>query len=142
MRYLLSGVGGIGLSALAWALKTEGHEVLGSDRSYDQGLFPAKFDAIKKMGLEMVPQDGVIVVNGDVDCVVASAAVEPQIPDIAAALEHNVHVIRRADLLAQMLNEKAKSVAIAGTSGKSTVTALVAFLARVYRYRFHLSSSR
>ena len=130
MRYLLSGVGGIGLSALAWALKTEGHEVLGSDRLYDQGLFPAKFDAIKKMGVEMVPQDGVIVVNGDVDCVVASAAVEPQIPDIAAALEHNVQVIRRADLLAQMLNEKAKSVAVAGTSGKSTVTALVAFLAR------------
>ena len=130
MRYLLSGVGGIGLSALAWALKTAGHDVIGTDRSYDQGLFSAKFDSIKKMGVEMAPQDGQAIANGQIDCVVASAAVEVEIPDIAAALEHNVPVIRRAELLAELLNNKAQSVAIAGTSGKSTVTTLVAFLAR------------
>ena len=130
MRYLLSGVGGIGLSALAWSLKREGHEVYGSDRSYDQGLFPDKYQAIKDMGVILVPQDGALIKEGKIDRVIASSAVEARIPDIAVALEHNVPIQKRAELLAELLNAKGKSVAVAGTSGKSTVTTLVGYLAR------------
>lgn len=129
MKYLLSGVGGIGLSALAWSLQKQGHKVYGSDRSYDQGLFPEKYKAIENMGVELVPQDGQLIAQGEIDVVVASAAVEPKIPDIAAALNNNTPVIKRAELLAELLNAQDKSVAIAGTSGKSTVTALVGYLA-------------
>jgi UDP-N-acetylmuramate--alanine ligase len=130
MKYLLSGVGGIGLSALAWCLKVEGHEVYGSDRSYDQGLFPEKYQAIKDMGVTLVPQDGALIEDGTIDCVIASSAVEPKIPDIASALSHDVPIKKRAELLAELLNGKRNSVAIAGTSGKSTVTAIAGFLAR------------
>lgn len=130
MKYLLSGVGGIGLSALAWSLKVAGHDVYGSDRSYDQGLFPEKYQSIKDMGVTMVAQDGAMIERGEIDVVVASSAVEEKIPDIAAALKTNTKIQKRAELLAQLLNNKAKSVAIAGTSGKSTVTAITGFLAR------------
>ncbi len=130
MKYLLSGVGGIGLSALAWSLKVAGHDVYGSDRSYDQGLFPEKYQSIKDMGVMMVAQDGAMIERGEIDVVVASSAVEEKIPDIAAALKTNTKIQKRAELLAQLLNNKTKSVAIAGTSGKSTVTAITGFLAR------------
>jgi UDP-N-acetylmuramate--alanine ligase len=130
MKYLLSGVGGIGLSALAWSLKVAGHDVYGSDRSYDQGLFPDKYQSIKDMGVMLLPQDGAMIARGEIDVVVASSAVEEKIPDIAAALKTGTKIQKRAELLAQLLNNKAKSVAIAGTSGKSTVTAITGFLAR------------
>lgn len=109
---------------LAVLLKRRGHVVLGSDRSFDQGKTPDKAAALKGIGITLFPQDG-SGVSKAVNVLVVSTAVEEKIPDVKAAIDLHLDIIKRGALLAECFNAADQKIAIAGTSGKSTVTGMI-----------------
>ena len=122
--YFFCGIGGSGMLPLAVLLKKRGEHVAGSDRSYDQGKTPEKFENLKSLGIEIYPQDG-SGINENIDVLVVSSAVEDTIPDVASALDLNIPIIKRGALLAECFNAAEHKIAVAGTSGKSTVTGMI-----------------
>lgn len=126
------GIGGSGMSALAAYLRHEGESIAGSDRNHDKNLFPELFGRLKGLGIELFPQDGSGITK-DVRRLVVSSAVEASIPDVKAALDQNIPVVKRAEVLAEISNTR-KSVCVGGTSGKSTVTGMIAHCLREAGY--------
>ena len=124
-RYFFVGIGGSGMQPLAMIARARGAEVWGSDRGLDQGRRGAKFDALEAAGVRLFPQDGSGVTSRE-QVVVASAAVEDSVPDMAAAIRLGCTRLTRAELNAQLFNAAACSIGVAGTSGKSTVTGMLA----------------
>lgn len=127
-RYHLVGVGGVGMSPLAQILAEDAAKglpvrVQGSDRSHDRGERPAHFKHLADLGVKLVPQDGSGVKQW-LRAVVVSTAIEDGNPDISAARARHIPIIHRSDLLAGFL-ERGTSVAVTGTSGKSSVTAML-----------------
>lgn len=122
----LVGVAGVGMNALAQALKGSGWAVSGSDRYEDQGQGLDVIGKLKRAGIRFYPQDG-SGVTGDTGAVVVSTAIEVDNPDIAAATRWGVPVRHRAEMLAGLVQGRT-TVAIAGTSGKTTVTGIVGWL--------------
>jgi len=127
IHYFICGIGGSGMLPLAVILKGMGHKVSGSDRSYDQGRMPEKFQWIAAQGITLYPQDG-SGVKGDLSAVIISKAVEDTIPDIAAAKARNVTIMKRADMLVELFNAAKQRIAVSGTSGKTTTTGMIGFL--------------
>lgn len=121
--YFLCGIGGSGMMPLAQLLLKNGHEVWGSDRSRDQGKLPEKFKALEDMGAMLFDQNGTGI-SGLIDCFVVSSAVEESIPDVKAALGQGLTIQKRAEVLSALFNTK-KGLSVAGTSGKTTVTAML-----------------
>lgn len=111
------------LAALTVAL---GAEVTGSDRNLDRGLALHVFDSLRRAGVRLVPQNGSGVDEG-LAALVHSTAVEPSNPDFLRAEALGVPRIRRGSFLAWIVASR-RAVAIAGTSGKSTVTAMTAHI--------------
>lgn len=126
-KAFLVGVGGSGMMPLAMILRARGVEVAGSDRALDQGRVPAKFDALRALGIELFPQDGSGVTSAE-QLVVASAAVEEAVADIVAANRLGCRRATRAALLAALFNESRLPIGVAGTSGKSTVTGMIGWV--------------
>jgi UDP-N-acetylmuramate--alanine ligase len=126
-RYFFCGIGGSGMLPLALILLDQGHTIEGSDRSLDQGRTPAKFDYLRSKGIRLFPQDGSGVTSPE-QIVVASAAVEDTVPDIAAALRVGAKRMSRADMLSALFNAAPFAIGVAGTSGKSTVTGMIAWI--------------
>jgi UDP-N-acetylmuramate--alanine ligase len=118
-----TGVFGSGMSALAQYLRFQGIAVSGSDR-FDRSEDTAVIrSSLEGLGCAIAPQDGSGVgENTDVVCV--STAIEDSNPDIAAAKARNIPIVHRSDLLSSIMNTK-RTIAVAGTSGKSTVTAMI-----------------
>lgn len=112
---------------LAIILKGLGYTVSGSDRSYDQGRTPEKFDWIKGQGITLYPQDGSGITRA-ITSVVISKAVEDTVPDIAAAKAMGLPILMRADVLTDFFNRAGTRIAISGTSGKTTTTGMIGFL--------------
>lgn len=104
-----------------------GHPVAGSDRSRDQGRTPEKFEWLSANGFDLHPQDGSGIVSPD-QILVASAAVEDSVPEIGKAREIGCIRMTRAELLSQLFNQEGYSIAVGGTSGKSTVTGMIAWI--------------
>jgi len=125
-RFHFSGVGGSGMAPLSQFVALQGAHVTGSDRNLDRGLTLPVFEAVAEAGVTLVPQDGSGVVPG-LDTLVHSTAVEPTNPDVLRALELGVPSIRRGSFLANLASER-RAIAVAGTSGKSTVTAMIAHI--------------
>ena len=122
----LVGVAGVGMNALAQALKGGGWEVGGSDRYEDQGQDLEVIRKLKEAGIRFCPQDGSGVTPGT-GAVVVSTAIEKDNPDIVAADRLGVPVRHRAEMLAELVAGK-ETVAIAGTSGKTTVTGMMGWM--------------
>lgn len=123
-KFFFVGVGGSGMMPLAMIVRARGGEVAGSDRGLDQGRTAAKFHALRAAGVSLFPQDGSGITAAD-QLVVASAAVEESVPDIAAANRLGCPRATRAELLAQLFNDAPLPIGVAGTSGKSTVTGMI-----------------
>ncbi len=121
------GIGGSGMLPLARVLKARGVKVAGSDRSFDQGITAEKFAALEAEGFELHPQDGSGIVSAH-QLVVASAAIEESVPDVARASELGCKRVTRAELLALLFNSAKPAIGIAGTSGKSTVTGMIGWI--------------
>jgi UDP-N-acetylmuramate--alanine ligase len=126
-RWFFCGIGGSGMLPLALILNGLGAAVAGSDRSRDQGRTPEKFAWLESRGLALHPQDGSGITGGD-QVLVASAAIEDSVPEVAAARTLGVPRLSRADLLAALFNRAATPIAVAGTSGKSTVTGMIGWI--------------
>jgi UDP-N-acetylmuramate--alanine ligase len=126
-RYFFCGIGGSGMLPLALILLDQGHVIEGSDRSLDQGRTPAKFEYLRGRGIRLWPQDGSGVTSAG-QIVVASAAVEDTVPDIAAAIRAGAKRMSRADMLSALFNAAPFAIGVAGTSGKSTVTGMTAWI--------------
>ena len=131
-RYFFCGIGGSGMLPLALILLDQGHIIEGSDRSLDQGRTPAKFDYLRGKGIRLFPQDGSGVTSPE-QIVVASAAVEDTVPDIAAALRVGARRMSRAQMLAALFNAAPTAIGVAGTSGKSTTTGMIAWILHTLR---------
>ncbi|MEA3008675.1 MAG: UDP-N-acetylmuramate--alanine ligase [Sphingomonadales bacterium] len=124
--YFFCGIGGSGMLPLAAIVRGLGAEVSGSDRALDQGRTGAKFDYLRGLGIALYPQDGSGPRPGQV--LVASAAVEESVPDVQAARRLGLERITRAELLSRLFNAAELGIAVAGTSGKSTVTGMIAWI--------------
>ncbi|MEM6914388.1 MAG: Mur ligase domain-containing protein, partial [Pseudomonadota bacterium] len=125
--YFFCGVGGSGMRPLAEFLRAGGHAVAGSDRSFDQGRFADIAQRLRGMGVSLYPQDGSGLTSPN-QILVTSSAVEPTIPDVAAAQRIGARQIIRAELLAELTNSAPISCGVAGTSGKSTTTGMLAHI--------------
>ena len=112
---------------LAQILKGRGAVVEGSDRSRDQGRTPAKFASLEQQGFALHPQDGSGIVSPN-QILVASAAVEDTIPEVVRAKELGCLRLTRAELNSILFNTSGAGLAIAGTSGKSTVTGMLGWI--------------
>ncbi len=123
----LVGIGGVGMSALAQAYLDAGHAVSGADRSLRAGGSRTPvLEALAAEGVRLFPDDG-SGVDADTGRLVISTAIEDTNPDLAAARAREIPVVHRAAALSELLSGH-KLVAVAGTCGKSTVTAILGHL--------------
>jgi len=125
--YYFCGIGGSGMMPLALIVQSQGHRIAGSDRSLDQGRTPEKFDWLREHGVALFAQDGSGVTSPE-QIVVASGAIEDTVPDIAAAKAVGATIITRPQMLSQLFNAAPTSIGVAGTSGKSTITGMIAWI--------------
>ena len=115
------GIGGIGMSGIAEVLMTLGYRVQGSDSKASKitdrlvGLGAAVFEGQRAENL------------GDAAVVVVSSAIKPGNPELEEARRRKLPVVRRAEMLAELMRLKS-NIAIAGTHGKTTTTTMVATL--------------
>ena len=115
------GIGGIGMSGIAEVLHNLGYQVQGSDIA--EGANTAR---LKTLGIQVMI--GHTADNIDhAEVVVVSSAVKPDNPEIAAARMRRLPVVRRAEMLGELMRLK-WSIAIAGTHGKTTTTSLIGAL--------------
>jgi UDP-N-acetylmuramate--alanine ligase len=125
--YFFCGIGGSGMLPLANIVRDAGATVAGSDRALDQGRLGPKFEWLQSLGIDLFAQDGSGLVNGD-QILIASAAIEDSVPDVAKANALRCQRMTRAELLAQLFNAAPRSIAVGGTSGKSTVTGMIGWI--------------
>jgi UDP-N-acetylmuramate--alanine ligase len=113
------GIGGIGMSGIAEILHNLGYKVQGSDMSAN-----ANVTRLQHMGINVtIGHTGENIGNAAV--IVKSSAVKDSNPEIIAARTRQIPVVKRAEMLAELMRLKT-SIAIAGTHGKTTTTSLVA----------------
>jgi UDP-N-acetylmuramate--alanine ligase len=124
--YFFCGIGGSGMLPLAMIVAARGASVSGSDRSRDQGRSIEKFAWLGSQGIAFYPQDGSGPKAGQI--LVASAAVEDSVPDVAAANALGLSRMTRADLNAALFNDADSAIGVGGTSGKSTVTGMIGWI--------------
>jgi len=125
--YFFCGIGGSGMLPLAMIVQAHGGRIEGSDRSRDQGRTPEKFAWLEAHGVTLHPQDGSGVTRPD-QIVVATGAIEDTVPDIGAAKRAGARVVTRPELLSRIFNAAPTSIGVAGTSGKSTITGMIAWI--------------
>lgn len=115
------GIGGIGMSGIAEILHNLGYQVQGSDISES-----ANVRRLRSLGIEVaVGHKAENVAKAQV--VVTSSAIKPDNPEVVAARERFLPIVRRAEMLAELMRLK-WSIAVGGTHGKTTTTSLVAAL--------------
>ena len=112
------GIGGIGMSGLAELLLNQGYTVSGSDMTETDIT-----QNLQKMGGQIYVGHSAENI-GNADVVVHSSAVKSDNPEIEAANEKGIPVIRRAEMLAELVRLKPYAVAVAGTHGKTTTTSI------------------
>lgn len=125
--YFFCGIGGSGMLPLASILRGRGFTVAGSDRALDQGRTADKFEWLRGQGIAIFPQDGSGITNKN-QILVASAAVEDTVPDVMASQRLGLKRMARPELLASLFNAAGRSIGVAGTSGKSTVTGMIGWI--------------
>ncbi|MBB4305460.1 UDP-N-acetylmuramate--alanine ligase [Rhodobium orientis] len=115
------GIGGIGMSGIAEVLKNLGYKVQGSDISES-----ANVQRLRDKGIAV--SIGHRAENlGDAEVIVVSSAIKPDNPELRAARLAHLPVVRRAEMLAELMRFK-QAIAIGGTHGKTTTTSIVAAL--------------
>jgi UDP-N-acetylmuramate--alanine ligase len=126
LKIFFSGIGGSGMSAIAAFMADKGHAVWGSDRAFDQDAFHPVYALLKSKNISIVPQDG-MGIDATFDLAVFSTAVEADRPEVKRARELGIAIRSRPEYLAELVG-RYRTLAVAGTSGKSTVSGMLAFL--------------
>lgn len=117
------GVAGSGMSALAQYLKGIGKDVSGSDRFFTPGEYNETKEKLEAEGISCFVQNGEGI-TAKTDLIVVSTAIEDTVAEVQKAKQMNIPILRRSELLALIAQSK-KTIAIGGTSGKSTTTAML-----------------
>ncbi|MEM6650348.1 MAG: UDP-N-acetylmuramate--L-alanine ligase [Pseudomonadota bacterium] len=115
------GIGGIGMSGIAEVMHNLGYEVQGSDISEGPNV-----ERLRQKGIEIFIGHRAQNV-GNVKAVVVSTAIRPGNPELAAARAQHIPVVKRADMLAELMRLK-WNVCVAGTHGKTTTTSMIGTL--------------
>ncbi len=124
MKIHFVGIGGVGMSALAQLHAMRGDVVTGSDRLISKGYHDlALWKYLKDLNISLYPQDG-SGLDEKTDLVILSSAIEDDNPEIIRAKELDIPTMHRSELLAKHVAEH-RTIAVSGTSGKSTTTAMV-----------------
>lgn len=126
-KIFFSGIGGSGLSAIAGLMSERGIEVVGSDRSFDMNPEHPLKKIFQSKGITIVPQDGKGL-DKSFDLAVFSTAVESDKPEVLKARDLGIPVKTRPEYLADIVGQFS-TTAVAGTSGKSTASGMLAYLA-------------
>ncbi|MDX2047689.1 MAG: Mur ligase domain-containing protein [Chitinophagaceae bacterium] len=122
-RIFFIGIAGTGMSAIAQYLKGIGKDVSGSDRYFKEGEANDTKDKLESEGIKCFLQNGEGITES-IELVVVSTAVEDTVPEVQKAKQLNIPIIKRSELLALIAKSK-KTIAIGGTSGKSTTSAML-----------------
>lgn len=117
------GVAGVGMSAIAQYLKGIGMEVSGSDRFFAPGVYNEVQEKLEAEGIKCFVQNGEGI-TADTDLIVVSTAIEDTVAEVQKAKQLGIPIIRRSELLAMIAQSK-KTIAVGGTSGKSTTSAML-----------------
>jgi len=117
------GIGGTGMSALAQYLQGIGKKVAGSDRLFAAGVQNEVQDKLTEAGIHCFSQDGTSLTSA-YDVVIVSTAIEDTVIEVQQAKQLGIPILHRAALLSLIASSK-KTIAIAGTSGKSTTSAML-----------------
>lgn len=115
------GIGGIGMSAIAKIMLMQGHHISGSDIKESKVTHE-----LNSLGAKIFIGHNTDNV-GDADLVTYSSAIRQDNPELVAAIQKNIPIKKRAELLAQLMKDK-KSITVAGAHGKTTTTSLASFL--------------
>ena len=112
------GIGGVGMCGIAEVLFNQGYEISGSDLNESSTT-----QRLKTLGISVLTGHATAHVEGS-DVVVVSTAIQAENPEVAWALANRVPVVRRAEMLAELMRYR-HGIAIAGTHGKTTTTSLM-----------------
>ena len=118
------GIGGVGMNGLAQLAAQSDYCVTGSDRGYNPES--ELFQALEKLGITIVPQDGSGITDATTQ-VVFSTAIESDNPDLQKANQLDIPQLHRAEFLKQLIGND-ELIAVAGTAGKTTTTGLLAWI--------------
>lgn len=119
--YHFVGIGGVGMSALAYILAQQGYQVSGSDLAPN-----SRTRRLQSLGVQFTEGHAADHLIGTPQ-VVYSSAIQSNNPEIAAALGKGLRVYHRSTLLAQLFSERV-SIGVAGTHGKTTTSSMIGYL--------------
>ncbi len=122
-NYFFVGIAGTGMSAIAQYLKGIGRNVSGSDRLFTEGSKLLIKEQFEKMGITCFFQDA-SGISKDIDVLVVSTAIEESNIEYQKALKFGIPIMKRSALLAA-ISESKRTIAVGGTSGKSTTSAMI-----------------
>jgi len=122
-RPFFIGIAGAGMSAIAQYLKGIGKEVSGSDRFFIEGDPNEIKEKLEAEDIPCFPQNGQGITE-TTDLIVVSTAVEDTVAEVQKAKQLNIPIIKRSELLALIAASK-RTIAVGGTSGKSTTSAML-----------------
>ncbi|MBM3254649.1 MAG: UDP-N-acetylmuramate--L-alanine ligase, partial [Candidatus Omnitrophica bacterium] len=117
----LVGIGGVGMSGIAQILSKKGFVVSGSDIK-QSGIV----EILKNQGIKVFLMHSFLNIQ-DAELVVYSSAIGPDNPELIAAREKGIPIVKRAQILAEMMNEKT-GIAVSGAHGKTTTTSMISLL--------------
>ena len=117
------GVAGVGMSAIAQYLAGIDKKVSGSDRYFKEGEFNDTKEKLEAEGIKCFLQNG-DGISAETDLVVVSTAIEDTVFEVQKAKQLNIPIIKRSELLALIVKSK-RTIAVGGTSGKSTTSAML-----------------
>lgn len=117
------GIAGVGMSAIAQYLVGIGKNVSGSDRYFKPDTYNKTKEQLEAEGIKCFFQDGSGITE-KTNLIVASTAIEDTVYEIQKAKELGIPIMRRSELLA-LISKNKKTIAVAGTSGKSTTSAML-----------------
>ena len=117
------GIAGAGMSAIAQYLQGIGKNVSGSDRYFVPNTPNETRDKLEAEGIRCFLQDGSGITT-ETDLVIVSTAIEDTVFEVQRANELNIPILKRSQVLA-LISESKKTIAVGGTSGKSTTSAMI-----------------
>jgi UDP-N-acetylmuramate--alanine ligase len=117
------GVAGVGMSAIAQYLAGIGKKVSGSDRYFKEGEYNETKEKLEAAGIQCFLQNGEGITT-ETDLVVVSTAIEDTVAEVQKAKQLNIPILKRSEVLALIAASK-KTIAVGGTSGKSTTSAML-----------------
>jgi UDP-N-acetylmuramate--alanine ligase len=116
------GIGGIGMSGIAEILLDQGFKISGSDRTLSEVT-----ERLQTLGAITFEGHRASNIANDVDTIVYSSAVQPDNPEILEAQRRKIPIVRRAEMLAEVMRLK-YGIGIAGTHGKTTTTSMTSLV--------------